>query len=407
MLTKDLLRLRANGEYLRPQFVPTDDPEWLEFAAGLIRLYESGIGAEAGELDDTAEALAMRKRDLKLSRGIVKVVRARAEFSGEKDVFDYTDARKNLFLETAKLIREKALPESPADVRDAVFSRLPSELAGRGIYADLPEHETLVRFAKTFPREALDRYNTGLVQGALLTASAIDLETPAEKASQSLRQLFRKLKFFRLLFTGRLENGKIKLHIDGPASILEHGTKYGLELAKFFPSVCHLPKWKLACTVERNGKNYRLVLDETSGLRAVTPAGAGLPEEYQMFADYFQTQNTGWILDGAPGFLHLGGQTAVFPDFAFRPLQGNADAVYLELFHRWHARQLEERLTWCEAHPETRLAIGVDRALLKKDGMLKSRLEESPYFQRAGFLFRDFPGAGNVAEVLENFISRP
>jgi len=43
--------------------------------------------------------------------------------------------------------------------------------------------------------------------------------------------------------------------------------------------------------------------------------------------------------------------------------------------------------------------MGVDRALLK--GELTQLLENSAYFQKKGFLFRDFPGVSRVKKLLE------
>ena len=74
----------------------------------------------------------------------------------------------------------------------------------------------------------------------------------------------------------------------------------------------------------------------------------------------------------------------------------------MELFHLWHAGQLKQRLHWCEEHPERNLLLGVDRSLLKKDGVLKERLDASDYFQSHGLLFRDFPGVENVCELLDS-----
>jgi len=397
MLTKDLLRVRLSGDYLKPGFLNRDHAEWLELSSELIGLYENGLGESAGDLDAAADACVLRCSDIKIARGILKVVRGRADFSGEGDDFPYAEERTKIFLRTAELIRAKALPEDARSVRDALFAGCPSELSGRGLYSDLPENERLIRFRKTFPQEVIDRYNVGLVQGLLLTADGLDLSVPASTAPAGLRALFRSMKFFRLLFSGRLDKGILHLHVDGPASILENSLKYGLQIACFFPSVCRLPEWKIACQIRRNGKACKLNLDQTSGLQSVRAQFVGPVEEHRMFLNFFRTQNTGWEIDDAPGFRETGSQTIYFPDFSFR--QGER-VLYLELFHRWHAVQLDDRLKFCEEHPGEPLLLGVDRSLLKKDGILKTRLENSPYFQQNGFLFRDFPGMENVLKLL-------
>lgn len=397
MLTKDLLRVRLNGDYLKPCFLDRDCAEWLELAAELTGLYENGTGESAGTLDSAAEACVLRCSDIKIARGLLKVIRARADFSGEGDDFPYPDERRTLFLKTAERIRNQTLPADARAVRDAVFAGQPSPLRERGLYSDLPENERLIRFRRTFPQEAVDRYNVGLVQGLLLTADSLDLNVPASTPPAALRALFRSMKFFRLLFSGRLERGTLQLHVDGPASILENSLKYGLQLACFFPSVCRLPEWKLTCRIRRSGKVRKLNLDQTSGLRSMRAQFTGPVEEHRMFLEFFRTRQTGWEIDDAPGYLETGAQMICFPDFSFRK---DGRTFYLELFHRWHAVQLEERLRWCAEHPEGNLLIGVDRSLLKKDGILAKQLEDDSCFSRNGFFFRDFPGMDNVLKLL-------
>lgn len=387
MLTKDLLRLRASGIYLRPQFLKTDDPDLLALAKELIAVYENSIGEQAETLDNLADLIVLRQKDLKLARGLLKVIRGRAIFSGENDDFPYAEKRQEIFGRTMQLLHAGSLPQDARSVRDTIYPDI------RQIYGDLPENERLLRFKKTFPQEALERYNTGLVQGALLTAGSLELSLPAATPAADLRNLFRSLRFFRLLFAGTIEKKILKLVIDGPASILENSLKYGMQLACFFPAICRLPQWKLACTVMKNGKSYRLVLDESSRLQNHRAQFSGNLEEHRMFLDYFHGHGEGWEIDDAPGYLSPDPQRVIFPDFQFTK---GGKTVYLELFHRWHATQLEERLS----NPPENLIIGVDRALLKKNGILKAKLESAPFFQSNGFFFRDFPGTENVLKLL-------
>ena len=403
MLTKDLIRARLSGDTVKPQFVRTDDPEILRYAEALILLYGEGEGATAAELDESAAALAAAFRDKKLAEGLHKTVRDRAEFSLPADC-DYPAARVELFRGTAALLRSGVAPESLDDVKTAVFASVPSaaETFAQGIYCDLPECERLLPMKKMLVREVPERYNVSLVQSLLLFASKLTVTIPAKSEPAFLRRLFRYMKFFRLLFTAEM-TGKdaIRLTFDGPASVLEHSAKYGLQIASFFPAVCQLPQWSIAAEVMWKEHPRKLKLDESSGLVShYANFTAYQPEEIRMFADYFRTSRTGWTLDDMPGWIPLGGQALLFPDFVFRDESGRE--YPMELFHLWHAHQLEQRLAWCEEHPERNLLLGVDRSLLKKDGVLKERLEASEYFQTHGFLFRDFPGVEKVAKLLDS-----
>ena len=402
MLTKDLIRARLSGDTVKPQFVRTDDPEILRYAEALILLYGEGTGTTAAELDESAAALAAAFRDKKLAEGLHKTVRDRAEFSLPADC-DYPAARVGLFRGTAALLRSGGAPESLEDVKAAVFASVPNaaETFAQGIYCDLPECERLLPMKKLLVREVPERYNVSLVQSLLLFASKLTVTIPAKSEPAFLRRLFRYMKFFRLLFTAEM-TGKdaIRLTFDGPASVLEHSAKYGLQIASFFPAVCQLPQWSIAAEVMWKEHPRKLKLDETSGLVShYANFVAYQPEEIRMFSDYFRTSQTGWTLDDMPGWIPLGGQALLFPDFVFR--DGSGREYPMELFHLWHAGQLEQRLAWCEEHPDHDLLLGVDRALLKKDGVLKERLEVSGYFQSHGFLFRDFPGVEKVSKLLD------
>ena len=118
-----------------------------------------------------------------------------------------------------------------------------------------------------------------------------------------------------------------------------------------------------------------------------------------MFASLFRKEVPEWELDPGPGFLPAGDGKLIFPDFAFRS-RTTGRVLYLELFHRWHRSQLTVRLKDCAEGRFPDLLLGVDRALLKQDGLLRAELEKDPFFSGSGFFFRDFPGVENVSKLL-------
>ena len=402
MLTKDLIRARLSGDYVKPLFVAPDDPEIQRYCGELVMLYADGEGMSAAELDESASALALSLPDKQLAAGLHKIVRDRAEFSPPADC-DYPSVRAELFRAAASLIRSGRAPEALEDVRAAVFASAPAAAPlTAGVFCDLPECERLLPMKKMLVREVPERYNVSLVQSLLLFASKLTVKVPAREEPAALRRLFKYMKFFRLLFSAEMTGGdSILLTVDGPGSVLEHSAKYGLQIASFFPAVCLLPRWSASAEVEWKGRPRKLRLDESAGLVShYSNFTAYLPEEIRMFSGLFRSTQTRWTLDDMPGWIPLGGQSLLFPDFVFRSDSGSE--YPMELFHRWHSAQLERRLAWCEANPERNLLLGVDRALLKKDGVLKERLEASDYFQTHGFLFRDFHGVEKVSKLLDS-----
>ena len=396
MLTRELLRVRLAGTYIKPRFIRTDDPELRELADSILKICREGIGRTREYLENAAASCAALHKDTKLAKGIVKLAFDRMTY--ETTSGDPRELRKRLFLESARAIREGRLPESPMDFRGTLPSA--SGIPEGGLYADLPGNDKLLSIRDITSRDLLERYNMSLVQTLLLFTEKLELEIPASEDPQLFRAFCSRLRFHRLLVSARREGKTIRLVIDGPASLFESCTKYGLQTASFFPVVCRFSKWKAACTVKLKDQR-RLVIDESSGLVCrQTNLASYRPEEIRMFAELFRQENKDWILDDEPGFLTLEGGRMIFPDFAFHPVQGG-DPVFLELFHRWHASQLEDRLAECRSGRIRNLLLGVDRALLKKDGVLSGKLSEDGYFGTHGFFFRDFPGVKNVAGLLE------
>ena len=399
MLTKDLLRFKTSGGYAKPSFIGVNDPKLLALAERLIALFENSVGSTREELDEQLDHLTAAYNDVKLARGLVKILLDRAEFSGCGEL-DYPTARHALFLRSAALLNSSQCPDDPAEYRARLMAAEP--VLKSGVYPDLPENEQLIAVKKTFPKELLERYNMALAQSLMLYSDGLDCQVCAEDQG-ALRRLLKYLKFFRLLFRAELVTPKkkddppmIRLRIDGPASILDNSTRYGLQLASFFPAVCSMRLWQVSCGLKLRTRSLRLRLDESSKLVChYTNFGAYIPEEFRMFQDYFnQTPDRGWTMVPRESYLKLEGDLLTFPDFRFRSDSGTV--IDVELFHQWHKTPLKERLDHLERHPETPLILGADRVCLKTDEELKERFLARP----GNFLFSSFPGVENVIKAL-------
>lgn len=395
MLTKDLIKFRKQGKYIRPSFIAADDAVLLRIAEDLLTVYngrEENRSLTRGEIEELVEPVLKSHRDLKLTRGLNKLILDRCEFSQAED-FDYPAERRKIFFKAAGLLQRGA-----GDYDD-YYREITngSEFAKHDIFADLPENETLTSFRSLFPRQLLERYNCAQVQGLLFNASEIEVKVSSPDPAE-LRKLFKYLKFFRLLAeikqvkspAGQKDDIAMSLKISGPASIFENSRKYGLQIAVFFPAVCALTKWQLKADIKLNSKIYRLNLDESSGLVShYRNFSAYIPEEIIMFHRLFKEKVKEWQISGETPFIKADKQEIIFPDLNFRNKAG--ETVHLELFHRWHRGALLSRLEFCEANPELPLLLGVDRALLKGD--LPKILESSAYFQKKVSSFETSPAS--------------
>ncbi|MBO7147891.1 MAG: DUF790 family protein [Lentisphaeria bacterium] len=410
MLTRELLRYKVSGAYAKPSFIKPADGALLNLAARLIAVYENSVGSRREDLDFELEQICASCKDIKLARGLCKILADRSEFSGCDTETDHSAIRHEIFRNSACLLASEECPEDPAEFRRRILENY--ESMQESIYPDLPENERLLQLKKIYPKELLERYNMSLVQSLLLFSNGLECKIHAEDPAL-LRRLFKYLKFFRLLFQAELSGRKkeavpeIKLKIDGPASILENSTRYGLQLASFFPAVCSMKLWKISSELKLRTKTLRLSLDETCNLSChYLNFGAYIPEEFRMFQDYFNTAASSWQLVPRDAFLQLENGQLAFPDFRFRSFDGIE--VDVELFHQWHRTQLEERIAYLEKHPDLPLILGADRVCLKKDDALKERFSALT----GNFLFTSFPGVENVEKSLNkalekrNFLSR-
>lgn len=413
MLTKDLLRFsRARGQ-VKPKFLDVQDQRLLDLSKELLSLYDLASASTRGELEDRAATMINAYDDIRLAEGLNKIILDRCEFGGRSDI-DYAEARDTLFLASAKAVG--TMKYQPYRLHLEQATGLPGEFL-EDIYADHPDNEKLLAVDILSPRELLERYNVSLVQSLLLYADRMEVILYDPDPARC-RRLFKYLKFFRLLASIRQEQTgqggpKLRLEVSGPASVLENGRKYGLQLASFFPAVCGMQGWKLHAVLQLPGYGSArqvestLKLDQTAGLAALyRNFSAYVPEEIRMYHTLFKEKSELWEIAGGTPLIPVGQQELVCPDFSFRHRQ-TGQVLHLEIFHLWHAGALGRRLDWLEQHPETGLALGVDRKLAPEGSEMLARLEASPYFQKHGFLFRDFPGVARTCETLDRICATP
>lgn len=382
----------------------------LVVAERLISAYEQQEHPTRSEIEEYTSPVINTADDVTLVKGFNKLLLDRSEFSHEEGV-DYGSLRKDVFNRSAGLLKQKE-EMSYREYYDTMVSdnAVKQVFSDKGIYHDLPENERLISFKTLSAKDLLSRYNCSLVQSLLLTSKSMTLNIRELKAAK-IRQMFKYLKFFRLLSKitrddeaancAKHSAPPIRIVIDGPMSILENTQKYGLQLASFFPTVCHLTKWELEATVKYRGSEHLLQLDEKSRLTGhYNHYGSYVPEEITVFKNDFQSKTDVWsVLEETP-FIPTGNQELIFPDLSFENKEGKV--VHLELFHRWHSTQLISRLKYLSSNPEVPLSIGVDRSLYKKDNV-KRVLDGNNWFTEHGFLFNDFPGVEKVTKCLNAF----
>ncbi len=401
MLTKDLIRTRTYKGELKPQFIDTSNPSLIELATELLALYDPSMKLSRTEIESGVMGVVNSARDIKLAKGINKLILDRTEFSTGGD-FDHRSFRQEIFTYTTELLKAgRPVEEYLSLVREKFGDRI-DQLDD--IYGDHPECEQLVSIKPISPHNLLERYNVSLVQSLLLQSNSLEI-TLQEPDSAKLRRLFNYLKFFRLLADVRYStNYKSRLHLTvaGPGSVLENVNKYGLQIASFFPALVQMSRWSMVASVKYNKKELNLTLDQKSGLVShYNRIGVFVPEEISLFQKQFQKKKSEWKISDRAPFVKLDDGSLLFPDMFFRHSSGKI--IALELFHRWHSTPLLTRLTNAEQFKSSDVIIGVDRSVAKKPH-IKEELASSEFYQTNGFQFNDFPAITIVLKLLDTLL---
>ncbi len=407
MLTKDLIKFTRSGVKITPKFIDVENEHLLSLTKKLLAIYNPEAKPLHKKIKEEASLLIKIQTDLKLAKGLEKMILDRCEFSNNNDL-DYCGIRKDLFAKTSEMLKT---PSNIEDYKKDLKTYLEKEhkTTASDIYSDLPENEYLVKIKQLYPKEVLERYNCSLVQSLLLYSSELTLKIE-EKDISKIRKMFKYLKFFRLTSeissvkntTKKTKDHKLIIKINGPTSILKNSKKYGLQLASFFPAICDLEKWEIFSEIKLNNNRYTLKINQKAKLVShYKNFGAYIPEEVRMFHKLFKNESEEWEITGESPFFRDEDNNIIFPDLSFMH-NASKKIVHLELFHRWHSYQLEKRIEFCDKNMDLPFIIGVDRFLYKQED-LKEILDNSPFFQKKGYLFSDFPNVKATKKCLANW----
>jgi hypothetical protein len=141
-----------------------------------------------------------------------------------------------------------------------------------------------------------------LAQAVLLRSVRIEAEVRREKPAR-YRQLFRHLKFHRLLYQvrGNMNDGYL-FHIDGPLSLFSATNKYGLQMALFLPALLLCEDYRLDAELrwgpKREPKTFRL--EAADGLVShYADTGRYTPAELDAFVARFRQVAPAWEISEA------------------------------------------------------------------------------------------------------------
>jgi hypothetical protein len=335
-------------------------PRALELATAYIDLARAHVGQSRGTLLDACSAVDVEPPEQRLARGLLKLVLDRCEFE-EDTALDPMELRRTLFTRAGSARRDA---DHAAFDRAAILAALAAErgvssdTVERALFADLADAHILRNARLLSPEALLAEHHLAQHQAVLLRALAVRA-TVWSATPISYRHLFHKLKFLRLLY--RIErlpkNTGYRLHIDGPYSLFESVTKYGLQLALALPALMACDRLTIEAELRWGRDRQPLRYALRGPLPGQVPDGNEAPDREAMVdqpSDELPDEVAGLLHDlcALPGpwrpapshaILDLPGVGQCVPDLQFVH-QKTGQTVYLEVLGFWSRDAVWKRI---------------------------------------------------------------
>ncbi len=404
MLTGKLVRVRFARNKLTPLYLSPTDRNWLGVAEQLLFAFRDAPGRTRGELEaELASAVGDGPGQL-VHQGLTKLLEDRCEMEVASEV--PPDKVREAVFRTASACHVAAATAGQPFDRDAVLATVAAELkllpeqVNQALFADLRDEQRILKFDDCTPEQLLHRYNVALAQAVLLRCTGMEVrvwnETPAR-----FRQLFRAVKFHRLICTIRPADGtSYKLYLDGPLSLFSSTQKYGMQLAMFLPALLHCKAFDLRAEVRWGAQKKEKVftLSGADGLRSHTPDfGMYTPRAVEDFEDNFRSNVEDWLISNDPQPVTVEGTTWV-PDFTLTHAKTGKD-VFVEVIGFWRKTNVEEHYKRLRRALPGKFVLAVSE---------QYRADEADEFASGPevYRFKRTPIAAEVAKVAEKTMAR-
>jgi len=405
MLTGNLVRVRTSKARVIPLYLDRDDSTWLEAAESLLLIFREGVGTTRGEIESEIDEMLGDDPKTLAHRGLAKVLEDRAEFEMVADVPPDELREKVFSAAAAERLRLKAEGRRNEFRRDAVLAKVAAEVGmapdrlAASLFADLKDEARMLTFDDLDAQRLVDRYNVALAQAVLLRSTRMTAVVRRERPAR-YRQLFRWLKFHRLLFTveGSMAEG-YSIHIDGPLSLFSATKKYGFQMALFLPALLLCDDFRLDADLEwgprRELRTFHL--ESNDGLIShYGDSGPYTPPELNAFVERFRQVAPAWEVTEATDIVELGREGVWVPDYKFVHRRTGTD-VFVDVLGFWKKSSLDRLMSLLPKHGPPRYLLAISE---------RFKVDEEALGELAGpvLRFKEIPNAPEMAALLEGFV---
>lgn len=342
---------RHNGEEIIPKRLKIDDKE-LALATELINYFQGAVGKSQGVLERQLAEFEGDTTDYRVKRGLAYILKSSFCTFEVVSPMEPPMLRERVFALSAKSVpSQESTLVTLSKVADELSRELEREVLPeqvlQGIYADLAENKILTVFEAPPAKDLLNRYNLSQVQGVFYKASKLVLNAHRNVPGE-YKLLFRYLKLFQLMayIEGDADHG-FTISIDGPTSLFNSSTRYGLAIAKLIPALLHVTRWSLTATLQTRDaytnawRTGRFTLNSECGLVSHYPPGKPYDSMLEAsFADKWDALKSDWVLEREVDLIPIPGSVMI-PDF--RLVHRDGRSFLLEIVGYWRPEYLQKK----------------------------------------------------------------
>ncbi len=368
MLTPAHARVRRKGMELTT--LPLKGKELSrahQVAEAVLDAAEGMQGRRRGELMDALNELSGPARERKLLEGLKKLLLDQIRFE-EPDAARATELRRSLFERAAEQRRAGQLFDRETILRRVADERgEPVEALEEQMFADLQSEQRIAAIASFRPPELVERYELQSAQAVLLRATRV-VATVRGSSPEAYRQLFRSLKFRRLLHRIERVDEGYRVVIDGPFSIFESVTRYGLALCLALPALRACGRLSLVADVRwgRSRDPLTFRYDWDGGGSGTEPP---MPDDTSRLLSALSAGKHGFRATPCDEILDLPGVGTIAPDLVLVN-DKRGQRVYLEILGYWSRDAVWKRIEIARSGLPQKIVFAVRERLRVSEAML-------------------------------------
>ena len=400
LLPKDLQRFTTDGQTVSPQYVKPSQAV-MQIAEQLLDCFRFSPDDNYGALVSAVEPLCLQSQRHRLIKGLIHILESHLVFADDTDV-DPVQLRMALFKKAALVKGSEFVGmqwrERIAGEVCEEFHIHPEDLDNT-MYSDLKDERKILSFEDMEPEQLIAEYNLTLAKSLLLYARKLTFTVDlGQSTAQSLRRLFRGLRFFNLLFDAQpLTDSIWQFAVDGPDAVLPQPQKYATSLASFLPVLFSFETWHATSTILLDENSYQWQLKPKDFEAPVIRLPERIPEEALQLQNRIPQLDARWEIVHDYPVITFGPQCAWVPDFSMknRETQG---VVHIEILGFWRADYLNRRLHLLEKAPNNLILVLSDR--LKVDKVALEKTDKTILF------YKRTPRAQDIIKAAETCACR-